>query len=899
MFDYTSFLVKMIFLNKYDKISFKKVFQMTTPKTICLKDYRPCDYHIVQTELTFEIFDDHTLVINRMRIERTGDETAALELDGERLELICLKVDDVKVSKEAYALDEEKLRLFDLPERCTVQVVTKIRPDENTELEGLYRSGGIYCTQCEPHGFRRITYFVDRPDNMSVFTTKIIAEKAVYPVLLGNGNLQETGDFADGRHYALWHDPFPKPSYLFALVAGDLGHVHDTFETAEGQRVSLNIYVDKGNEPRTKHAMRSLKAAMKWDEERYGRCYDLEVYNIVAVDSFNMGAMENKGLNIFNAHYVLADESTATDDDFLGIESVIAHEYFHNWTGNRITCRDWFQLTLKEGLTVFRDQCFSAQMHSAAVQRIKDVRTLRERQFPEDAGPTAHPIKPDRYIEINNFYTATVYEKGAEVIRMLYTMLGEERWRKAMDLYFETFDGQAVTTEDFLWAVQRYSPIDLAQFSRWYSQERTPELVAEHSFDHATGTLTLRLEQIVPPAVDGSVQQPYCYPLRLALLERTSGEALPIRPDRDDQPLLERGILLVRRADETFRFTGLADEPVLSLNRGFSAPIVLRYAQEDVTALSRLDDDGFVRYDAAQNFARTTMLEMLRGEAPSRAYLDAFGALLGDPAIDGQFKALLLELPSVERLMQHISPVDVDTVCRVHGELGSTLGARFASQMHTLYERHHRPSDRGLDAESIGARALKNRMLDYLLMCGDAEALQKAKAQYAQSATMTDVLAAMTLAARYIPEAAQPMLEDFYARHRDDTLVMTKYFAAIAASWAPGTLQRVEAQLGDAAFDMKVPNLVRALIGTFARNPRHFHAKDGGGYAFVAEQIMALDTLNPMIAAGLAGAFKPYDRLDAARRSQMAIVLEGILEKQNLSKNVYEIVSKILGKESG
>ncbi len=866
---------------------------MNTPSTVYLRDYRPPAYRIVSAELTFEIFDEHTLVINRMQVERRTETAAALELDGEGLELICLKVDDRKLPETSYTRTDGKLTIHDPGERAVVQVVTKIYPDRNTELEGLYRSGGIYCTQNEPHGFRRITCFIDRPDNMTVFTTKIIAEREKYPVLLGNGNLEEEGTFSDGRHYALWHDPFPKPSYLFALVAGDLGHISDHFTTAEGKRVTLNIYVDRGNESRTHHAMRSLKAAMRWDEEKYGRCYDLEVYNIVAVDSFNMGAMENKGLNIFNSHYVLADEETATDQDFLGIESVIAHEYFHNWTGNRITCRDWFQLTLKEGLTVFRDQCFSADMQSPVVQRIRDVKTLRERQFPEDAGPTAHPIKPDHYIEINNFYTATVYEKGAEVIRMLHTILGEERWRKAMDLYFETFDGQAVTTEDFLWAVQEHSPVDLTQFSLWYSQERTPELAAEHSFDHATGTLTLRLEQIVPPAVDGREQKPYCYPLRLALLDADGGE-MPLKTEGEDQPLLERGILLVRRADETFRFTGLEKAPVLSLNRGFSAPIILKYPQEDVTALTRIDGDGFNRYEAAQNFMQTTLLEVMRGEPVSGQFLDGFEAMLEDGSIDLQFKALLLELPGVERMMQRQRVIDVDPIVDAQEKLGRMLAERFETRMRALYRRLHRPQHGGLDAESLGERALKNRLLGYLVTLEDATSIECALSQYRESLTMTDRIAALNLLENYMPDVASPLLRDFYAAYSSDTLVMTKYFAVIAGSRYEGTLERVKAQLSDPVFDMKVPNLVRALIGTFARNHRHFHAKDGSGYAFVAEKIVELDRINPMIAAGLTGAFKTYSRMNPHNRALMKEVLQTVAATEGLSKNVFEMVGRIL-----
>jgi len=534
---------------------------MSEIKTVYLEEYTPPSHHITHCDLTFEIFDEHTLVINRMQVRRTRKSSDSIYLNGEKLKLLCVKVDDVKVKEALYTQTEEGLELICDKDSFVLQVVTKIYPDENTALEGLYRSGEILCTQNEPEGFRHITYFIDRPDNMSVFTTTIIAEQGRYPILLSNGNLVKEEVYEEGRHMARWEDPFAKPSYLFALVAGDLGVVNDAFTTMSGREIELNIYVDKGNEAKCGHAMRSLKNAMKWDEEKYGREYDLEIYNIVAVDSFNMGAMENKGLNIFNSHYVLADEDTATDQNFMGIESVIAHEYFHNWTGNRITCRDWFQLTLKEGLTVFRDQSFSADMNDAAVQRISDVKALRERQFVEDAGPTAHPIKPESYIEINNFYTATVYEKGAEVIRMIHTLLGEEKFRAGMDLYFETFDAQAVRTEDFLWAMHQQGGFDLERFSRWYSQERTPTLEVRESYDEAAKEFRLSIKQVIPKSVKGETQLPYYFPLGFTLLDR-SGEKLSFTLDRENQHLLHRDILIIEEGVETFIFKEVASRPL-------------------------------------------------------------------------------------------------------------------------------------------------------------------------------------------------------------------------------------------------------------------------------------------------------------------------------------------------
>ena len=862
---------------------------------IFLSDYQPPRYKITTTELTFDLYETHTLVTNRMQIELGDGEEGPLVLDGDALELICIKVDEEKLPEEAYARSETALTILAPGKSATVQVVTRIYPERNTELEGLYRSGGIYCTQCEPHGFRRITYFIDRPDNMSVFTTKVIADKASYPVLLGNGNLEAQGDFPDGRHLAQWHDPFPKPSYLFALVAGVLGRVHDTYTTAEGNLVELNIYVDQGNEHRALHAMRSLKAAMQWDEQQYGRCYDLGIYNIVAVDSFNMGAMENKGLNIFNSHYVLADEKTATDADFIGIESVIAHEYFHNWTGNRITCRDWFQLTLKEGLTVFRDQSFSADMHSQVVQRIRDVKMLRERQFPEDAGPTAHPIKPDHYIEINNFYTATVYEKGAEVIRMMHTILGEEAWRKAMDLYFETFDGQAVRTEDFLWAVQQHSPINLTQFARWYSQERTPTLFVEHVYDPQRHQLTLTIEQRLPNAVDGKEQLPYCLPLRIALLAQ-GGESIALKLVQTDQPLLGRGIVLVHEAAENFVFEAVDTEPTLSLNRHFSAPVILDYPQQDVVRLMRFDDDGFNRYEAAQRFAMTAMWSLVRGEAVSVQFLEGFGQMLADDTLDLQFKAQLLELPTVTMLMQQQDPIEVAPLVKAHETLCGAIGRTFEAPMLTLYAQLHHPQNDGLDAQSIGERALKNRLLNYLTVSETTQGIEAALRQYHESLTMTDRIAALTLLENHAPDTAAPVLHDFYQRYSSDILVMTKYFAIIASSPREGTLERVIVHLDDPAFDIVVPNLVRALIGAFTRNLKHFHAEDGRGYTFIAETIIKLDAINPMIAAGLAGAFKTYNRMNVLSQSQMRSALEPVSTHPGLSKNVYEIMQKVLAK---
>ena len=871
----------------------KQGMAMQEPKTIYLEAYRSAPYRIDVCELEFDIYEERTVVHNTMQIERLQNEP--LILDGEMLELDAIYCDGrAMVPEEEYELDATTLTIAALPQRCELKVVTTIYPDENTALEGLYRSGEILCTQNEPEGFRRITYFLDRPDNMCRFSTKIVADRHRYPLLLSNGNRHSEGTLDGGRHWVRWEDPFPKPSYLFALVAGDLGAVSDRFVTCSGREIELNIYCDPGNEPKCHHAMRSLKASMQWDEKVYGREYDLDIYNIVAVDSFNMGAMENKGLNIFNSHYVLADEETATDANFLGIESVIAHEYFHNWTGNRITCRDWFQLTLKEGLTVFRDQCFSADMNAATVQRISDVRALRERQFVEDAGPTAHPIKPDHYIEINNFYTATVYEKGAEVIRMIHTMLGAERFRKGTDLYFETFDGQAVRTEDFLWAMREGGGMELPEFERWYSQERTPELYVEECFDAQARTFTLELIQKVPSSVAGKPQQPYLFPLGIALFD-PEGCQLPLVCATADEALLKREMLLISQERETFVFEGIDAMPRVSLNRGFTAPIKLQHDRADFAFLMMHESDGFNRYEAAQEFATATLQKIMASGSVDPDYVEAYGHILADGSVDAMSKSQLLELPSVSAIMLTQERIDVARIYDAIDRLKAALVAAHGTTMAAMYEALHNPAERTIDGESMGRRALKNALLDLLVEGGYTGGYRSiCVPQYRDSVTMTDRIAALALMAHRYDEAATEALRDFYERYRDDTLVMNKYFAVCAASKQEQCLERVISLQEDPCFDMKVPNLVRSLVGTFSRNYLHFHEKGGSGYRFVAEKIIELDAINPQIASGLAGAFKLYKRMNDESRGAMKRELERILAVEGLSKNVYEIVEKIL-----
>ncbi|WP_373036136.1 aminopeptidase N [Sulfurimonas sp.] len=851
---------------------------MNEMKTIYLKDYKKPEFEVESCELVFDLFEEYSLVTNTMKINRLDNAQKDIRLDAIDLELIEIYINDLKLDETRYIIDAQSLIVLNIADSFSLKIKNKIYPQNNTELEGLYKSGSIFCTQNEPEGFRKITPYLDRPDVMSVFTTTVIADREKYPVLLSNGNKKNCHDSFDERHGVTWHDPHPKPSYLFALVAGDLGCVNDEFTTASGEYVELNIYCDKGNESQCSHAMKSLKEAMLWDEEKYGREYDLEIYNIVAVDSFNMGAMENKGLNIFNSHYVLADEDRATDANFMGIQSVIAHEYFHNWTGNRITCRDWFQLTLKEGLTVFRDQSFSADLNSREVQRIEDVKALRDRQFIEDASPTAHPIQPDSYMAINNFYTSTVYEKGAEVIRMIHTLLGEENYRKATDLYFDTFDGQAVRTDDFLWAMSEASGVDLSEFKTWYHQSGTPTLDVEEFYHN--GIYKLILTQKVPNAVDGSAQKPYYFPLKIGLIGLNTNE------------ILEK-VLIISKEKEEFIFEGLASKPYLSINRDFSAPIIIEQSSKEYAFLMKHDKNSFVRYESAQHFAIETLEEMMDTGNINKEFLKAYGYIL-DLDIELSYKALLLELPSVSTLMQRQKIVDFVPIYLAKERLERELATLYKDKFLEIYEQNHNPKNKDLDAISMGERAIKNRVLRILSALENREVIDMAREQYEESLTMTDRIVALDILENITSQEGEVALNDFYNRYKDDTLVMNKYFSIIAASHRNGTLDRVIALQNDEVYDEKVPNLVRSLIGVFARNYKHFHAEDGSGYSFVADKIIEIDKINAQMASGLAGAFKIYERMNETNKELMKEELERVVSTQSLSKNSYEIISKIL-----
>ena len=850
---------------------------MSEIKEIYLHNYEKPAFSIESVNLVFELFEEYALVTSVMSMQKENLREKHLRLDTIDLELLSVYINDLEIDESRYILGEESLTILNVPESFSIKVQNKIYPQNNTELEGLYKSGTIFCTQNEPEGFRRITPYLDRPDVMSVFTTTVVADKEKYPVLLSNGNKKQCQDSFDGRHGVTWEDPHKKPSYLFALVAGDLGSISDEFTTASGGKIELNIYCDLGNESKCFHAMASLKKAMLWDEKKYGREYDLEIYNIVAVDSFNMGAMENKGLNIFNSAYVLADEDTASDANFMGIESVIAHEYFHNWTGNRITCRDWFQLTLKEGLTVFRDQSFSADVNSAEVQRIEDVKALRERQFVEDASPTAHPIQPKSYISMNNFYTATVYEKGAEVIRMIHTLLGEESYRKATDLYFKSFDGQAVTTDDFLWAMGKASGLDLIQFKNWYHQSGTPRLKVSEEFSE--GEYRLTLEQIIPNAVDGSQQKPFYYPLKIALLDAVGEEVV-------------NKMLIISKECETFTYKGLVSKPTLSINRDFSAPIIVEQEAVDFAFLIKHDKNSFIKYEAAQSFAVQTLESMIAGADIDPEFIESFGHVMALD-IDLAYKALLLELPSVSTLMQRQDEVDFEPIYTAKEKLVKVLAVKYHDELLSLYTKYHE-CEAKLDSRSMGKRSLKNRVLR-ILAGGESEALALlAKKQYEEAQSMSDRVTALDILENSHAEYAQNALYDFYTKYKSETLVMNKYFSILAASHRTGTLGRVKVLQNDAVYDAKVPNLVRSLIGVFARNYKYFHAKDGTGYTFVADEIIEIDKINAQIASGLAGAFKIYTRMNGVNKALMKKELERVVSTQSLSKNTFEIISKIL-----
>jgi aminopeptidase N len=881
------------------------------PRAIHLKDYTPPPYLIDTVDLTVELGEETTRVRSLLAMRPNPAAQAAqgaaghpLVLDGQDMRLVLVALDGKGLGPDDYAVEPDSLTIAQVPDRpFTLEIVTELRPQDNTSLEGLYKSSGNFCTQCEAEGFRKITYFVDRPDVMARYRTTIVADKAGYPVMLSNGNLVEQEDLPDGRHRAVWEDPFPKPCYLFALVAGRLVEVADSFTTHSGREVALRIYVEPGNEDKVGHAMDSLRKSMKWDEDVYGLEYDLDVFMIVAVGDFNMGAMENKGLNVFNTKYVLARPETATDGDFLGVETVVAHEYFHNWTGNRVTCRDWFQLSLKEGLTVFRDQEFSSDMHSRAVKRISDVQRLRAAQFPEDAGPMAHPVRPDSYIEINNFYTTTVYEKGAEVVRMIHTLLGPEGFRKGMDLYFERHDGQAVTCDDFVAAMEDASGVDLGHFRRWYSQAGTPAVEASGTWDAQARRYALRLKQTTPPTPGQPEKLPLHIPFAMGLLD-PEGQDLPLRLEGEAAPAGTTRVLDLREAEQTFVFEDVPARPVPSLLRGFSAPVKLKadYENADLTFLMAHDGDPFNRWEAGQTLATRLMLDLVedakagRPLALDRGFVDAFGRVLEDSAGDPAFTAQALVLPGEGYLAQQMEPVEVDAIHEVRDFARRELAAAWRAPLEEIHRRNAAPNEPlSMDAEAMGRRSLKNLALAYLMTSGDRSPAELALAQYRNSEAMTDVIAALSLIADSDMAERAEVLDHFYERWQALPLVVDKWFSIQATASRPGTTGEVERLLSHPAFEIRNPNKVYALIGSFAGgNPVNFHERSGAGYRLLADQVLRLDPLNPQVASRLVKIFARWRKFDAQRQELMRAELERIAGRPGLSRDVFEIASKSL-----
>ncbi|NTV48478.1 MAG: aminopeptidase N [Geobacteraceae bacterium] len=873
--------------------------------TVLRKDYTAFDYIVDNIDLRFELGEDTTIVTTRMVLRAAYDISSGkrpLVLNGKNITLCALVLDGEVLDQGCYSATAGLLTIHDVPALFNLEVTTELRPQDNTSLEGLYRSSGMFCTQCEAEGFRAITYYPDRPDVLTLFTTTIIADRKRYPVLLSNGNLRERGELPDGRHFAIWDDPFKKPSYLFALVAGDLVCIEDTFTTCSGREIALQIYVHQQNSSKCDHAMHSLKKAMRWDEEVYGREYDLDCYMIVAVDDFNMGAMENKGLNIFNSCYVLASPATATDNDYHAIEEVIAHEYFHNWSGNRVTCRDWFQLSLKEGLTVFRDQEFSADMQSRGVKRIEDVRGLRTSQFAEDGGPMAHPVRPDSYIEINNFYTATVYNKGAELVRMQHTMLGAEKFRRGMDLYFDRFDGQAVTVDDFVQTMAEAGNIDLEQFSLWYSQAGTPQIIAGGAYDAAGKTFTLTFKQSCPSTPGQPDKSALHIPLSLGLLGR-NGEELPLTLLGEPACMDTTRLLHLRSAEESFCFTGLKEEPVPALLRGFSAPVKLDYpySHEQLALLMAHEADPFCRWEAGQRMAVKILLNMAsdwqRGAelALDPAFTDAFLVTLTNGEPDRAFLAETLTLPSEKYLAELVQVVDPAAIHAARQFVVRTLAERFKEEFHALRSNCLSDKPYAPDDRRSGERRLANLCLSYLMNCGGQSEIDLCLQQYRRSDNMTDTIGALIPLASCDCQQRRENLDDFYQRWQGDRLVVDKWFSLQATSILPGTLDDVQALLNHPAFELTNPNRFRSLVGTFSQgNQVRFHDPGGAGYRFLADQLLRLIPVNPQVSARLMAPLTAWRRFEPGRRALMREQLQRIQAVPNLPVDVYEVVTKSL-----
>jgi aminopeptidase N len=871
------------------------------PQEIRREDYKEPDFIVEKVELVFDLDRDVTNVKSRLfmaanpvRGTGKGDEVF---LHGEDMKLLSVTLNEARLASSDFTVDQEGLRFKAPGQNFIAELETQISPANNTRLEGLYVSQSAFCTQCEAEGFRRITYFPDRPDVMATYKVTINANKESCPVLLSNGNLIDSGDLDGGRHFAVWEDPFPKPSYLFALVAGDLACVEDSFKTMSGRDVALRIFVEHGNEDRCDYAMDSLKRSMKWDEDVYGLEYDLDLFNIVAVSDFNMGAMENKSLNVFNAKFVLARPDTATDGDYERIESIVAHEYFHNWSGNRVTCRDWFQLSLKEGLTVFRDQEFSSDQRSRPVQRIKDVNALRAAQFPEDAGPLAHPVRPDSYMEINNFYTATVYEKGAELIRMMHTLLGPDGYRKGIDLYFDRHDGQAVTCDDFAKAMEDANGIDFSQLKLWYSQAGTPKLSWQGDYDADAKQYRLTVTQKTDPTPGQPDKKPLHMPISIGLL------------GADGSDLVAKTVELTEASQE-FIFDGVTEAPVLSFNRGFSAPVNITTDQPDdeLVFLMGNDSDAFNRWEAGQKYATRLMLSAIAAyeanggdvdaafadeQARVDAFIAAMRATLTNDDLDKAFRADALVLPGEAFLSEQRKPANPEAIYQVRTALRRRIGQALSDDFANTYHQNASNAAFTPDATSAGQRALRATALAYLVASGTDEFADVAVAQYGTADNMTDQMAALSVLNNLDHPGRETALADFEERFASDAVVLDKWFSLQAMSSRDDTLARVKDLMSHPAFTMRNPNKVRALIGAFAMgNPRHFHAKDGSGYAFYADRLIELDDINPQVAARLCAPLGKWAKYDADRADKMKAELNRILAKPEISRDLYEIASK-------
>jgi aminopeptidase N len=878
-----------------------------TARPVRLKDYRPPDWLVDTVDLDVALDPTKTRVRSTLVIRPNpkGLPEAPLVLDGDELTLVSVALDNVALAPDAFVATPDSLTITHPPQRTfRLTIETLLDPSANTRLMGLYRSRGTYCTQCEAEGFRRITYFPDRPDVMAIYTTRIEAEKTEAPVLLANGNMVGCGDVAGtSRHFAVWHDPFAKPSYLFALVGGTLGCVEDSFRTMSGREVALKIFVEPGKEERCAYAMDSLKRAMRWDEEVFGREYDLDVFMIVAVSDFNMGAMENKGLNIFNDRYVLATSDTATDADFAHVEAVIAHEYFHNWTGNRITCRDWFQLCLKEGLTVFRDQEFSSDQRSRPVKRIADVRLLRAHQFVEDAGPLAHPVRPPVYNEINNFYTATVYEKGAEIVRMLKALLGDAGFRRGMDLYFERHDGQAATVEDFITCFADAIGTDLDQFMRWYEQPGTPELTVNGHYDAAARTYQLEVTQVVPPSAGYPTKYPVVVPLVLGLVG-ADGQDVPLKMAEGP---VERGVVVIKEAAQRLTFVDIPSRSVPSLNRGFTAPIKVasNATAEDLQFLAANDSDPFNRWEALQVLATTLLVEgvssVRAGEEMriDNGFIAALQAVLQHQRLEPAFMAQAIVIPTEADIARDIGrDVDPDAIFTARSALRRAIGQQLGTDLEATYRRMIDHGPYRPDAASAGRRALKNACLDLLVSTREAQAIRLVQTQYERADNMSDRMAALATLSLHESKERHACLEDFYRRYESDPLIIDKWFTLQASIPEPATLDRVRALTTHPSFSFANPNRIRALIGAFAQaNPTQFNRIDGAGYQFVTQTVLQLDARNPQVAARLLSAFKSWRALEPSRRAEAEAALRQVAHVTTLSSDVKDIVQRSLATE--